>query len=111
MRMTYELWDAKSGNLLEEFESEAEAFAAVRGYLETNGPDMIRDLVLGAVPSTGLIGATNLPPILEGEALLARVSSRLPGQVPSSSDPDPAAAGAATLGHGASASPRTPERG
>ena len=74
MTMTYELWDTRSGNLLEEFESHAEALAAVRGYLRTNGPEMVRDLVLGAVPSTGLSGAADLPPILDGDALLQCVS-------------------------------------
>lgn len=73
MSMTYELWDTKSGNLLDDFESEDEALVAVRGYLRTNGPAMVRELVLGAVPSSGLIGTTGLPPVMDGEALLARL--------------------------------------
>jgi hypothetical protein len=83
----YELWDTKSGNLLEEFESEAEALKAVRGYLKANGPEMVRDLVLGTVPSSGLVGVTGLPPILDGGALLDRLRaaperSEAGGQVP-----------------------------
>lgn len=73
MTMMYELWDTQSSNLLDRFASEDEAMAAVREYLEVNGPDMIRDLVLGAVPETGLADATDLPPVVEGESLLARV--------------------------------------
>ena len=84
MTMTYELWDTKGSNLLERFASEDEAMAAVREYLEVNGPDMIRDLVLGAVPETGLADATDLPPVVEGESLLARV-------LPASSAPKAAA--------------------
>jgi hypothetical protein len=75
MGIRFELWDTRSGNLLEDFESEAEAVAAVREYLELNGPQMVRDLTLGAVPDTGLVGATGLPPVLDGDELLARVAA------------------------------------
>ncbi len=73
MTVTYELWDTKGSNLLDRFASEDEAMAAVREYLQVNGPDMIRELVLGAVPETGLADATDLPPVVEGESLLAHV--------------------------------------
>lgn len=72
---TYELWHAASGNFLEDFESEAEALAAVREYLDANGPDMVHDLALGAVPSTGLTTGTETPPFLRGAELLARIEA------------------------------------
>lgn len=75
MTMIYELWDIKSGNLLEEFDSEAEALEAIRGYQDANGPDLLDDLVLNPVPSTGLIGATDLPPVLKGMDLLRRLGT------------------------------------
>jgi hypothetical protein len=72
---TYELWHAASGNFLEDFESEGEALAAVREYLDANGPEMVCDLALGAVPSTGLTGGAGTPPFLQGAELLARVEA------------------------------------
>jgi len=78
MTMIYELWDVQSGNLIEEFGTESEALAAVQGYLDANGPDLLDDLALNPVPSTGLVGATALPPVLKGMELLRR----LPGTSP-----------------------------
>ena len=76
--MTYELWHTGSGNFLEDFESEEEALAAIRDYLRANGPDMVDDLALGAVPSTGLTGSAETPPFLRGAELLARIEAALP---------------------------------
>ncbi len=73
--MVYELWDVKSGNLIEEFASELEALAAIEGYLDANDPDLLEDLLLNPVPSTGLIGATDLPPVLKGHELLRHLRS------------------------------------
>jgi len=81
MTMTYELWDTKGSNLLDRFASEDAAMAAIREYLEVNGPGMIRDLVLGAVPETGLADARDLPSVVDGASLLARV-------LPTSSAPE-----------------------
>jgi hypothetical protein len=79
---TYELWHAASGNFLEDFESEAEALAAVREYLEANGPEMVEDLALGIVPSTGLTARAETPPFLRGAALLARIQAAAQSTAP-----------------------------
>lgn len=39
--MAYELWDQHNANLLDDFESEAEAVAAVRILVEKHGPDAV----------------------------------------------------------------------
>ena len=37
--MFYELWDVESGNIINTYESEAQALAVVRGLLALNGPE------------------------------------------------------------------------
>ena len=71
--MLYELWDVESGNRIKSLGSESEALELVRKLLELNGPDYLNDLALGAVPTQGDDEATELPPVLEGPSLLARV--------------------------------------
>jgi hypothetical protein len=44
--MTYELWDVETGNIIQTYESEAEALALVRAAVETYGPGYAEDLVL-----------------------------------------------------------------
>ena len=82
-KTTYELWHVASGNFLEDFESEEEALAAVREYLDANGPEMVYDLALGAVPSTGLTMRAETPPFLQGAALLVRVEAATRSVTPS----------------------------
>jgi hypothetical protein len=71
MAITYELWDVETGNLVERFGSEREALEAVRELLIVNGPRYLDVLALGAVP--GKPRTAELPPVLEGHALLTRV--------------------------------------
>ena len=50
--MMYELWHLTSRNLLEDFETEAEALDAVREYIAANDAGMLRELSLSAVPTS-----------------------------------------------------------
>jgi len=45
--MAYELWDAESANLLDAYETEADALAAVQALLSEHGTGYIETLVLG----------------------------------------------------------------
>ncbi len=74
--MQYELWHLRSGNLLECFASEREALIAVREYLELNGFDLVHELALGPVQEEA-DALDEGPPVLQGEALLARVRRQI----------------------------------
>jgi hypothetical protein len=56
----YELWDTVSGNLVDVFDSEAEAATAIRHACRGRGPDALEGLVLsrggpgGAVIARGI---------------------------------------------------------
>lgn len=65
--MPYELWDTLSRNMLEDFESEAEALAAVAALLAVNEPDMAEGLMLVRVG--GLDGGAE---VASGASLAAR---------------------------------------
>lgn len=69
----HELWHVPSGSWLEDFELEAEALAAVRGYLTANGPDMVHELVLDVVPADDDSGPSAAPFFLSGIDLAARL--------------------------------------
>ena len=71
--MTYELWHLTSRNLLEDFETEAEALDAVREYVAANDMGMLRELSLSAVPTSASEAGRALPPMLAGQALAERV--------------------------------------
>ena len=45
--MAYDLWDVESGNIVNTFETEAEALAVVRTLLDLNGPAYVQALSLG----------------------------------------------------------------
>ena len=70
--MRYELWHLMSRNLLEEFETESEALAAVREYVEADEPAMVQELAVSAVPTDAGDVHTALPPTLAGDALAER---------------------------------------
>lgn len=82
----YELWHIASGNLLEDFETESKALDAVRGYVEANGPGMIDELSLSAVPTLASETPGSFPPSLRGEALARRAGVVLTAHQPSSED-------------------------
>jgi hypothetical protein len=49
----YELWDMQSRNLLDDFDTEAEALAVVRELLALNGPESAYALALTRVDADG----------------------------------------------------------
>jgi hypothetical protein len=46
MTAMYELWDTESRNLIEAFDSEARALAAIRRALKLHGPESVATLAL-----------------------------------------------------------------
>jgi hypothetical protein len=74
--MHYELWDILSRNLLDDFDAEPEALAAVRDLLAINPPEMAYELML--VWRDGDRGGT----LAEGAALAVRARTVGPGRAP-----------------------------
>src|SRR5256885_1604476 len=71
--MHWELWEARSNNLVETFDSEGEGLQAVHEMLAVNAPDLIESLGLGAMYDEGEPHDAELPPALYGETLKARL--------------------------------------
>jgi hypothetical protein len=72
--MHWQLWDTESANLVETFATEAEALQGVRELLAVNRPDLIDELVLGAMYDEGESQEIELPPALDGAALRSRLA-------------------------------------
>jgi hypothetical protein len=72
--MHWELWDTESGNLVEDFDTEAEALQGVRELLAVNRADYIDFLVLGAMYDEGESRHEELPPVLAGTELQSRLA-------------------------------------
>src|SRR4051812_23572254 len=72
--MYWELWDVASRSRIADFASEAEAIQAVREILVANSPGLIDDLTLVAMYDDGESRDVELPPVLEGEKLHARLA-------------------------------------
>jgi hypothetical protein len=51
--MFYDLWDLESGNIIGDFDSEAEALTVVHDLLEVNGPSFAGTLSLGCTEDDG----------------------------------------------------------
>ena len=62
--MHWELWDTKSGNLIEDFDTVEEGLRGARDVLAVNPPDFAEYLALGAVSDGGESDPTELPPVL-----------------------------------------------
>lgn len=58
MSACFELWDAKSRNLVAEFDRLDEAVIAVRGFVERNGAPALDGLSLDAVSEDGEVRIT-----------------------------------------------------
>ena len=70
--ITYELWDLDLGNRVGEFDSEAEAVAALRAIWAENGDGFVRSL------SILRIDADEAPMlVLDGSDFLASATSRI----------------------------------
>jgi len=76
--MHYELWDLNSRNMVADFDTEAEALAAVHELLAINSPDMADGLVL--VWREADRGA----PVAEGAELAARAEAVAASRAPAS---------------------------
>jgi hypothetical protein len=72
--MHWEIWDVESRNLVEDFDTEAEALQAAREILAVNRPDYIDALAVAAMYDEGESRAEELPPALTGETLRARLA-------------------------------------
>ena len=72
--MHWEIWDVESKNLVEDFDTEAEALQAVREILAVNRPDYIDALAVGAMYDEGEPRHEELPPILRGSGLKSRLA-------------------------------------
>ena len=68
--MIYDLWDTSSGNIINTYETEAQALAMVRGLVEANGAAFAKALSLGYEADDGSIGI-----IAEGRELEARAKA------------------------------------
>jgi hypothetical protein len=72
--MHWELWDNDTANLVDTFETEDEALQGVRDLLAVNTPDYVEELSLGAMYDEGESPDVELPPVLNGEILKARLA-------------------------------------
>ena len=71
--MHWQLWDIDSGNMVGDYDSEADALAVVREAIRRHGPTVVNALALGAEHDDEGGDDANLPPIIRGAALVARV--------------------------------------
>jgi hypothetical protein len=78
MAETYELWSLTSHNLVGDFASEAEAFAAVRAAYAEHGPEYAAGLALGHEDRRG-----RTRPIAQGATLVERALAATPAAAPS----------------------------
>jgi hypothetical protein len=76
--MHWQLWETESNNLVETFDTEDEALQGVRDLLAVNRPDYIEFLTLGAWYDEGEPHDVELPPVLDGDTLRARLAETAP---------------------------------
>jgi hypothetical protein len=51
--MYFELWDLDTGNIIGDFDTEAEALAVVRSLVEVNTPSFVDMISLGCIEDNG----------------------------------------------------------
>jgi hypothetical protein len=83
--MHWELWDTESGNMVGDYDSEAEALAVVREAVRRHGPGVVATLALGAEHDDEGGDDATLPPVIHGTQLITRVADSQPGQASSGS--------------------------
>ena len=71
--MHWELWDTETGNLVGDYDSEDAALAVVRDAFYRLGPASIAPLALGVEHDDEGGVDDDLPPVLQGQDLVARV--------------------------------------
>ena len=74
--MIYDLWDTSSGNIINTYETEAQALAMVRDLVEVNGVAFADVLSLGFEGEDGSVGIVAEGRDLEARARTAAVSAR-----------------------------------
>jgi hypothetical protein len=72
--MIYDLWDISSGNIIDTYETEAQALAMVRDLIEANGDDFADVLSLGYEADDGSVGI-----VAEGRDLEVRARAAAVG--------------------------------
>ena len=80
--MHWELWDTETGNLVGDYDTEAEALAVVRAALARHGPDAAAWLALGVEHDDEGGDDAVLPPVLRGTELVARARDTNPATRP-----------------------------
>lgn len=78
--MHWELWDTESGNMVGDYDSEADALAVVRDAVRRHGPGVVRTLALGAEHDDEGGDDAVLPPVIQGADLVARAADTPTGQ-------------------------------
>ena len=81
--MHWELWDTETGNLVGDYDREDDALAVVRDAFYRLGPAVIAPLALGAEHDDEGGIDDDLPPVLQGQDLVARIQRDPPGQAAS----------------------------
>jgi hypothetical protein len=76
--MYWELWEIRSANLVDTFDTEEQALQGVRDLLAVNRRDLADDLTLGAMYDEGEPKNVPLPPALTGDELRARLAETAP---------------------------------
>ncbi len=74
--MIYDLWDISSGNIINTYQTEAQALAMVRDLIEVNGEDFVDALSLGYEADDGSVGIVAEGRDLEVRARAAAVPAR-----------------------------------
>lgn len=76
--MHWELWDTETGNLVGDYDTEADALAIVRDALHRHGASIVEALALGAEHDDEWSDDAALPPVLRGAALAAHALAARP---------------------------------
>jgi hypothetical protein len=78
--MHWELWDAETGNLVGDYDSEADALAVVRNALHRHGASAVATLALGVEHDDETGADADLPPVMRGRDLVARALEDAEGE-------------------------------
>lgn len=78
--MHWELWDTDSGNMVGDYDTEADALVIVRDAVRRHGRAVAETLALGAEYDDEAGSDDELPPVLSGGELIARAERVAPGQ-------------------------------
>jgi len=82
--MRFELWDMETGNLVGDYDSEAEALSVVREAVRQHGRAVVAALALGAEFDEDGGVDDDLPPVIHGSELADRALRNSTGQAPGS---------------------------